>query len=79
MHELRVCGIQQAHFHIFLSEDQNLTFSADATFWIYVPLPSACLDFGDFSSNSDLYIINMHGTLYFLGCRLAHLGWGLDQ
>ena len=28
---------------------------------------SACLDFGDFSSNSDLYNINMHGTLYFLG------------
>jgi hypothetical protein len=26
---------------------------------------SACLDFGDFSSNSDLYNINMHGTLYF--------------
>ncbi len=25
--------------------------------FIYVPLPSVCLDFGDFSSNSDLYTI----------------------
>ncbi len=42
--------------------------------FIYVPLPSVCLDFGDISSNSDLYIINMHGALYLLVCRVAHLG-----
>jgi hypothetical protein len=30
--------------------------------------------FRRFLLHSDLYIINMHGTLYFLGCRLAHLG-----
>ena len=42
--------------------------------FIYVPLPSVCLDFGDISSNSDLYIIIMHGALYLLVCRVAHLG-----
>ncbi len=35
---------------------------------------SACLDFGDFSSNSELYNINMHGTLYFLGFFLYIIG-----
>ncbi len=35
------------------------------TVYLYVPLPSACLDFGDFSSNSDLCIINMHGICIF--------------
>ena len=32
------------------------------------------LDFGDIFSNRDLYIINMHGALYLLRRRVAHLG-----
>ncbi len=40
--------------------------------FIYIPLPSVCLDFGDISSNSDLYIINMHGAVPRSSFRVRH-------
>ncbi len=53
--------IRTLHFQLTLLSE--FTYLCPVRVWI-----------SEIFANRDLYIINMHGTLYFLGCRLAHLG-----